>query len=104
MYSQAVRHSLISIAVILSLAAVIFCGMMACLEFLNHYSVLAGSIPVQPLAGLSVLMAVVIAALVAIPHGAIAVFLPTLHREPDPTLWRPLQLAFSDGILNTKVF
>ena len=95
----------ISGILILSLVGIVLCGMMPCLELLTHYSVLAGSIPMAPVIALlfwCIASAIVIASIASSILGTISI--SSFHSGPDPALWRPLQTAFSDGILNTKVF
>jgi len=97
--------SLTGTLLIISLIAIALCGTMACLDFFDHYSLLASSMPTATL----VIIALLITALgvtIAIATG-IALILSKFSRTdsgPDPAIWHPLQLAFSDGILNTKVF
>jgi len=89
---------------ILALLGVVLCGMMPCMEFLTHYSLLAGSIPMQPivLALTSLLVMSVLIALALQP--SLIARVRSFDLGPDPALWLPLQIAFSNGILNPKVF
>ncbi len=99
-------RSATSILLILSLATLILCGLVMCMDFLAHYSVLAGSIPVQPalvvLVGLVAVIGSVVSAPLATPGavGYLSVFL--YERSPGPRL--PLADAFSDGLIHPKVF
>lgn len=99
----------ISLPTVLILALLTFavCGAgLMCLELLNHYATLAGSIPVQALT-LSVLLSVLLLAFPVLAEFIGIADRTPAHptgRNPDIVPRMPLRLAFSDGILNTKAY
>ncbi len=101
------RLSSLSTILAIALLTFAFCGAgMMCAEQLAHYSILAGSVPVQSLVVSTLFLAF---AMFILPASTIANVRQPLpirrsERAPDIVAQSPLKLAFSDGILNTKVF
>lgn len=93
---------------ILALLVLSACGLlMACMDSFTHYGILTGGVFLPTLtAWLSAAVLVLFTNIaVAIrPFSLPRTGIRLRSRMPDLALWRPLQLAFADGILNPKSF
>ncbi len=95
------RHA-IGIILLLSLSGLVLCGFMACMDMLAHYSLLAVSSPAPIVLVGALLLAV---AIVLSLDLALMLGVPAIRRDsraPNTPHLHPLELAFADGILNTK--
>lgn len=95
-----------SMFLVIALLTFAFCGVgMMCAEQITHYYTLAGSVPIQLFIVSALLVALTISILPTdTSASAHAFFIQASRPAPDISAWPPLALAFSDGILNTKVF
>ncbi|HXK36509.1 MAG TPA: hypothetical protein VJ553_02915 [Candidatus Paceibacterota bacterium] len=92
---------------LIALLAASVCGaLMACMDSFSHHSILANADPVPVMVVMAFMLLTGAVMTIAVLPQSFRSPLSILDRNrgPDLPLWHPLQRAFSDGILQPKVF
>ena len=101
------RSLVLGTSLLFALLAASFCGaLMACMDSITHHGILANADPVPLMVVAASFILSVISLTIIAPVRPLLTPLSNVDRNrgPDLSAWHILQSAFSDGIVQPKVF